>query len=46
VIHDGVVVAGRDLDGPAIGRDATADDEPLEPPAGPPSPCCEIAGAS
>ena len=39
VIRDGAVVAGRDLDGPAIGRSLTGDDEPLETPAGPPSPC-------
>ena len=38
VVHDGRVVAGRDLDGPAIGEPA-GDDEPLEPPTGPPSPC-------
>lgn len=46
VIHNGVVVAGRDLDGPAIGRDATLDDEPLDAPTGPPSPCCGLAGGS
>ncbi len=46
VIHDGLVVAGRDLDGPAIGRVAAVDDEPLEPPTGPPSPCCGPSGAS
>jgi imidazolonepropionase-like amidohydrolase len=45
VIHDGLVVAGRDLDGPAIGR-AAVDDEPVEPPAGPPSPCCGLGGRS
>lgn len=45
VIHDGLVVAGRDLDGPAIGRPASADEVPLEPPLGPPSPCCGLASA-
>src|SRR5262245_20082853 len=41
VLRDGRVVAGRDLDGPAIGRGVPADDE-LEPPTGPPSPCCGL----
>jgi imidazolonepropionase-like amidohydrolase len=46
VMHDGRVVAGRDLDGPAIGRAETMDEEPLEPPTGPPSPCCGLASCS
>lgn len=40
VIREGRIVAGRDLDGPVIGRAETVDDETLEPPSGPPSPCC------
>jgi imidazolonepropionase-like amidohydrolase len=40
VVKDGRIVAGRDLDGPTIGSEAAEDDEMLEPPAGPPSPCC------
>jgi imidazolonepropionase-like amidohydrolase len=46
VIHDGLVVAGRDLDGPAIGRAAAVDEGSLEPPGGPPSPCCGLGDAS
>ena len=46
VVHDGLVVAGRDLDGPRIGAAAAEDDEPLEPPTGPPSPCSGLAGSS
>jgi imidazolonepropionase-like amidohydrolase len=41
VVRDGRVVAGRDVEGAAIGHEAPADDE-LEPSTGPPSPCCGL----
>jgi imidazolonepropionase-like amidohydrolase len=46
VIRDGAIVAGRDLDGPAVGTSPAVDDEPLAPPVAA-SPCgCGLLSAT
>jgi hypothetical protein len=47
VIRGGVIVAGRDLDGPTLGVPPPCDDEPLAPPASNASPCgCGLLSAA
>lgn len=46
VVRDGEGVAGRMVARPVLGRDEASLDEEMEPPTGPPVPCCPVCSGA